>query len=428
MFPPLESSDPSDASATRWSQILQARQESGADALQRVVERYVPAIRLYLRAPKWQFDEHSIDALVQKFVERRLLNRVLLRRADPDRGSFRALLRTAIHNFVVDELRSPGEPLARRGALRPIDSAPERQESGAVPAPADAIDAWWATQVLQQAISRLHEECRRRGLRGVWEVFEARLLRFEEPHRSDETYDGLAVQLGFGTPKQAANALVTAKRVFRQLLEEVLREEADDGTSLADQLAELRRVFASGVSLDEVVAWGAPGDAVELSACNAWSMVRVIEHLSESANASLQEQLQNCLKRPWRFLVEPAESGICSAGSGESLRDLLLSSRTSIDQLQEVKAGTKRLVRAPQSEVSLAVLSVIYFACQAAARLHAEQPIGSASDAILHHGFVNALEQDWLDDSLRALFEQALAVLPPTSFPPAPRSCDRPPW
>src|SRR5436853_651444 len=101
-----------------------------------------------------------------------LLKGNLLSLADPVRGRFRSLLRTAVENFLNDK-----QHLARRqkrgGALQFVAwddwmaEAPSQlsifgQELKSCP-PERIFDVRWAATVVEQALRRLAEECESRG-------------------------------------------------------------------------------------------------------------------------------------------------------------------------------------------------------------------------------------------------------------------------
>jgi RNA polymerase sigma-70 factor (ECF subfamily) len=119
---------------------------SAAEARRILVLRYSPAIRGYVRA--LARDDETADELAQDFMVRML--RGDFAGADPNRGRFRDLLKTAIRNMV----RNHWEKQRRR---RPADF--DVAELGQDDAPEDA-DPWlenWRRNLLEVAWSRLEE-------------------------------------------------------------------------------------------------------------------------------------------------------------------------------------------------------------------------------------------------------------------------------
>src|SRR5688572_25046691 len=117
--PPGLENDPR-FTTTRWSLILAA---GGADspqvgpALRQLLERYWYPLYTFVRR-KGHDPEESRD-LTQEFLSR-LLEKNLLRSADPRKGRFRTFLLTALYRFLVDEWRREGRQV--RGGDRSIVS------------------------------------------------------------------------------------------------------------------------------------------------------------------------------------------------------------------------------------------------------------------------------------------------------------------
>src|SRR5688572_6557168 len=106
-FPPRLENAPR-FTTTPWSLILAAggadSREVGA-ALRQLLERYWYPLYAFVRR-KGHDAEEACD-LTQEFVSR-LLEKKLLRSADPRKGRFRTFLLTALSRFLVDEWRREG--------------------------------------------------------------------------------------------------------------------------------------------------------------------------------------------------------------------------------------------------------------------------------------------------------------------------------
>ena len=83
---------------TAWSLVAEAGQEdAGAkrDALDRLLRRYLPALRAHLIYRR-RFAPERADDLVQEFVADKIVEKDLIARADQQLGKFRTFLLTAL--------------------------------------------------------------------------------------------------------------------------------------------------------------------------------------------------------------------------------------------------------------------------------------------------------------------------------------------
>jgi DNA-directed RNA polymerase specialized sigma24 family protein len=212
---------------TRWSIVLSCAQTGEPqDAAQRALTElcrvyWRPVFALICRRG------HSVtDAqdLTQDFFVM-LLKGNLLSLADPARGRFRSLLRTAVENFLNDK-----QHLARRqkrgGGMQfvawdewmaeaPSQLSIHGQELKSWPAER-IFDVRWAATVVEQALRRLGEECESRGRLRLFTT----LSKYLSVERVDISYATLSASLG------VSEAVI--KRVLHQLRVRyriILREE-----------------------------------------------------------------------------------------------------------------------------------------------------------------------------------------------------------
>jgi DNA-directed RNA polymerase specialized sigma24 family protein len=229
---------------THWSLVARAGHDGGdarREALEQLLRRYLPALRAHLvygRHLPWD----EADDLLQEFVARRILARDLLDRADQQLGKFRTYLLTAVDRFFIDQLRRQG---ARKRSLgrEPPRELGDEAESLAAPPSADVFDVAWARGVLSQVIERMRAECQSSGRAEAWGVFEGRVLDPLLHGTEPADYEQLVAQFGLASADQAANVLVTAKRIFARLLREVVGEYALGDEAIAAEIRDLHEVL-----------------------------------------------------------------------------------------------------------------------------------------------------------------------------------------
>ena len=178
-----------------------------------------------------------------------LLEGSLLERADPSRGRFRSLLLKALRNFLNDA-RDKKQAVKRGGKVHfiPWDEwmaeLPSQFSISAREAeswPAEKIfDVRWAATVAERALSRLGEECERKGRRRVFDVLSGCLAA----QREDVSYATFSKALGI--PETAVKRLVhQLRKRYRTLLREEVAETIESPEELEDELRYLCAALAT---------------------------------------------------------------------------------------------------------------------------------------------------------------------------------------
>jgi tetratricopeptide (TPR) repeat protein len=230
---------------THWSLVQRAGKPDAAArraALAVLLGRYQPALRSYLRVVK-RLPADEADELLQAFIADQLLEHELIRRADQARGRFRTLLLTSLNNFAVSRGRA-----ARRRAAEPLDAAGEglAADAGGL-SPDLVVEAAWARSLVHDVLQAMHQECTRTSRPDVWAVFEGRILAEVFGTGRVVPYEDLAAALQLESPSQAANLLVTAKRMYARLLRLAVGEYESDLGAIDAEIADLRRILAADV-------------------------------------------------------------------------------------------------------------------------------------------------------------------------------------
>lgn len=211
---------------THWSLVERAvleSQQGPREALAELMRRYLPALRVHLLNTR-AVPESQVDDLLQNFVSDKILQSDLLARADGERGRFRTLLLTALHRYLVDQWRARNAKKRRADQAASLDSEVPEHLAKTDASAAKAFDVAWARQVLARALAQMEEECHGSDRSDIWDVFRYRLvdpILYGDPVLP---YDRLVAQCGLASPRQAANVLITAKRMFARILREIVSE------------------------------------------------------------------------------------------------------------------------------------------------------------------------------------------------------------
>lgn len=183
-----------DAQATRWSMIRQAHGQSiegGDEARRYLVMRYSAAIRSYVKA--MTRDDDQADELTQDVMVRLLQGDFA--GADPQRGRFRDLLKTAVRNMVRN-----------RWAKQNVRKTVDFDVAEAEPAESPESDQVWA------------DSWQKHLLNLAWD----RLRDYQDTHSGSVAYTALKTRTDF--PDDSSEAL--AERIAHQIGKPVRPDQA----------------------------------------------------------------------------------------------------------------------------------------------------------------------------------------------------------
>jgi RNA polymerase sigma-70 factor (ECF subfamily) len=236
---------------TQWSMVLSCAQT--ADSAEAAHRSLTELCRVYWRpvfALICQRGYSVADAqdLTQDFFVL-LLKGNLLSLANPERGRFRSLLRTAVENFLSD--RKHGARRQKRGggmqfvawdewmAEAPSQLSIYAQELKTWP-PERIFDMRWAATVVEQALRRLAEECESRGRLRMFTV----LSKYLSLERVEVSYSPLASSLGVS--ESAIKRVLHQLRVrYRQILREEVARTVESPSEIDDEIRYLCAMLAS---------------------------------------------------------------------------------------------------------------------------------------------------------------------------------------
>jgi RNA polymerase sigma-70 factor (ECF subfamily) len=198
------------------------------------VQRYWTPAFTYVRHLPGMTAEEALDVTQDFFA--RLLEKDALAGLSPERGSFRAYLKTALRNFSLNAVRNSVAKRPRDGRLFHVDPADWDRLAPASPelSPEDAFDREWAHALLREAIRDLERTLEREG-KGLY-VALFREVYVAEGDSAD--HEALARKFGIA-PHDVANHLRHARAVLRRILLERVRDTLDSGEDVERELAYL---------------------------------------------------------------------------------------------------------------------------------------------------------------------------------------------
>jgi len=210
--------------------------------LERLVQVYWKPVYCLVRRHRAATNEDAKD-LTQDFFTEVVLKGTFADRYSPEKGSFRAYLKGALHNFLSKRTRD--DRREKRGGHLKITSLQvgEADLEDLVPndaaiAPEEAFDRAWRTIVLGRAQQLLQARLASQGKGLYYEVFR----RYDLESDASTSYDGIARELKISTD-DVKNYLTRAREEFRNSVRAVLCESVGRPEDLA---SEWDALFGSG--------------------------------------------------------------------------------------------------------------------------------------------------------------------------------------
>jgi RNA polymerase sigma-70 factor (ECF subfamily) len=241
--------------ATQWSQILLAREGDTAErqaALGSIAQQYWKPVYTWLA--RKGLDREQAKDITQGFFTDVVLGRGLVSKASPDKGRFRSFLLTAVSNYAKDfhrrqtaARRRPAEGLL---SLEGMDTTADgigggRYDPAVDEPPDEAFHRAWASQLLDDVIADVKEQCHQLGQQLHWEVFRRRVLSPIARGGKPEAYADIADQLDLPSAARATTMNDTVKRKFEVAMREHVRPQVESSHEVDLEIRELIGILSS---------------------------------------------------------------------------------------------------------------------------------------------------------------------------------------
>lgn len=228
--------------ATRWSAVVAARSADPAEstrALDALLAAYWKPVYKYIRL-RWTKSSEDAQDLTQDFFAR-LLEKNLLDGYDPARGRLRTFLRACVDHLVANQERDDRRQKRGGGAFhlsldfQAADGELQRLDPAVPPEMDEFFEREWARSVFTAGVERLRAELGSCGKSVYFRIFERYDLEDALDRAPDgaldsgsdrrPSYQDLAREFGL-TPVAVTNYLAHARREFRRIVLDFLRETA----------------------------------------------------------------------------------------------------------------------------------------------------------------------------------------------------------
>lgn len=194
-------------------------------------------------------DNEQAKDLTQGFFHEVVLGRDLIQQADQTKGRFRTFLLTALDHYVSNVYRreragkrSPAGHLVRLGEI----DDPDRLEITAGETPDKAFHYTWASELLDEVLDKVEEDCASTGKTVHWQVFCAKILNPILDNAAPLTLKEICSKYGVKDESRASNMIVTVKRRFSAIMKRCLRQFVQSDSEVEEEFNDLLRILSGG--------------------------------------------------------------------------------------------------------------------------------------------------------------------------------------
>ena len=237
-----------DFQTTRWSEIIGA--QTTDDVRRKIVMdsllgKYWKPVYCYIRHQG--YDNEQAKDWTQSFFLEIVINSNLIAQADQTKGRFRSFLLTALNHYLVSmhrkETAKKRRPPSKIRALE-SDDLPDLPQARSSMSPDQIFNYVWATDIIDQVILQVEQECCHTGKEQHWQIFCAKILIPIMENKPSAPIRALCRQFGIESEAQASNMIVTVKRCFRRTLEDQLRHFVQTDGEIEDEMKELLGIIS----------------------------------------------------------------------------------------------------------------------------------------------------------------------------------------
>ena len=233
---------------THWSEIFSAGTKDDVRRnviIEALLRRYWKPVYCYVR--RKGYDNERAKDLTQGFFCEIVLNSNLIQQADQTKGRFRTFLLTALNHYLIDVHRKEkaSKYVPRGGFIAFEDSdLSSLIKAHSKVTPDQIFNYIWATEVIDQVITRVRNECCDTGKETHWHIFYAKILSPIIDNQAGPSLKELCDRYGIENETKASNMIITVKRCFRRILEDHLRRFVQTDSEIEDEISELLEIIS----------------------------------------------------------------------------------------------------------------------------------------------------------------------------------------
>lgn len=234
--------------STCLTELLNARtldETRRNEAVNELIKKYWKPVYCYLRR-RGCANEAAKD-LTQGFFHEVVLGRDLIQKADKTQGKFRSFLLTALDRYAVDVYhkenagkRSPKSSIVTLDT-NDVDNLLKTQSKSD---PEQLFHYAWASEVLEQVLAKIREDCFKADRGTYWKVFYAKVVAPIVGSAETPKLSELCKKYEIKNETKASNMISYVKERFRKVMKRHLRQFVQSDMEVEEEFNEILRILS----------------------------------------------------------------------------------------------------------------------------------------------------------------------------------------
>lgn len=233
---------------TCWIDVRKARTDDETERkaiIDNLLRKYWKPVYCYLRHKG--YDNEKAKDLTQGFFLEIVLGHELIQKADQTKGRFRTFLLTALGNYVSNVYRK--ETTKKRmpqGGFVHFDEFHECDlpNISTTATPEEVFHYTWASNLLDEAITKVKNECYSNNKDIHWKVFEEKVLAPILTNADTPSLTEICSKYDLDSTSRVSNMLITVKRRFRAVLRRQLQHFVSSEAEVVDEFNDLLEILS----------------------------------------------------------------------------------------------------------------------------------------------------------------------------------------
>ncbi len=234
---------------TCWVDIRDARTKDEAQrkaVIDNLLRKYWKPVYCYLKHKG--YDNERAKDLTQGFYHEVVLGHELIQKADQTKGRFRTFLLTALDHYVSNVYRSESaKKRMPKGRFVHLDEFNEYEELNVLTTatPEEIFHYTWASNILDEAITKVKSEYCSGGKRKHWKVFEEEVLTPIFTNEHPPPLAQICSKYGIESTSKASNMILTVKRRLSTVIKRCLRQFVQSEAEVEEEFNDLLKILSN---------------------------------------------------------------------------------------------------------------------------------------------------------------------------------------
>jgi RNA polymerase sigma-70 factor (ECF subfamily) len=233
---------------THWDEIYEAGASDETlrtKVISNLLSRYWKPVYCHLKSKG--YSSESAKDLTQSFFCELVLGHELIQKADKSKGKFRTFLLTTLDRYATNiyHKKTASKRLPKNQIIS-LDAAELSDLPSTEPqlTQNQAFHYAWASELLDQVLFEVKNDCYNTGQALHWEIFNAKVLTPIFNSTKIPSLTDICARYGVNSQAKASNMIVTVKRRFNRVLKRHLTHLVQSDSVVEEEFNELIKILS----------------------------------------------------------------------------------------------------------------------------------------------------------------------------------------